>query len=158
MLPGTTVSDPDAFGSSLDALSCGAPDNCAIYGEIDGPDAASAIWVAVKRPVPATATAVTLSAARLVYGREQAGRVSVSVAAASGTPSGTVTVTAGGTAVCVVTLTAGRGSCALPATGLAAGTYQVTGNYGINAGFAYSRSGPVQLVVSGQGTSPSSGS
>lgn len=147
LVPGALNFFPDN-GSFVNSFACGAPGNCAANGSWLGSGGPGDGWTAIEASVPVTATTVTLSAARLVYGREQAGRVSVTVLASSGTPPGSVTVTAEGTIVCWAALKAGHGSCALPATGLAAGTYEVTGYYGIHQGFAYSHSARYRLVVS----------
>jgi hypothetical protein len=48
----------------------------------------------------------------------------------AGVPGGTVTVKAGGTPVCVITLSSAKGSCTLRPTQLKAGKYQLTAAYG----------------------------
>jgi hypothetical protein len=93
-------------------------------------------------------TVLSLSAARVRYGHEQAERLSVRVVPRfAGTPAGKVTVRAGSTVACVITLAGGAGSCALPATRLAVGTYQLAASYSGSASFAASTSGKLPLTV-----------
>ena len=49
---------------------------------------------------------------------------------AGGTPTGTVTVIAGSTTICVIKLAKGKGSCTLGAKKLKPGSYQLSGTYG----------------------------
>ena len=66
---------------------------------------------------------LALSAAKVTYGHEQSERLTVSVTGQYGqTPAGKVAVKSGKTAVCTITLTAGKGSCTLAARKLPAGT------------------------------------
>jgi hypothetical protein len=95
-------------------------------------------------------TRLTLSAARVTFGHEQAERLSVRVAPQySGTPAGKVTVSAGRAMVCVITLASGAGSCTLTATKLAAGSYRLVAGYAGSASFAASASAAQTLVVTG---------
>ncbi len=87
--------------------------------------------------MPVTATAVTVSAARLVCGREQAGRV----------PSGVVLVRTGKTTLCTIRLTARKGSCVLGAKRLRAGKYKLSGTYAGTASFSPSTSVVAPLTV-----------
>jgi len=75
---------------------------------------------------------LSLPAAKVTYGREQAERVSVAVSAPSGaTPSGTVTVWAGAAIICHrITLAAGQATCLVGETRLPAGTWHLTASYG----------------------------
>jgi hypothetical protein len=66
---------------------------------------------------------LALSAARVIYGKEQAERLTVRVTGQYGlTPAGKVTVKSGKTTVCTITLTSSRGRCTLAARKLPAGT------------------------------------
>jgi Bacterial Ig-like domain (group 3) len=95
-------------------------------------------------------TSLSISPATLTYGHEQAERLSVRVAPQfAGTPSGRVTVSAGGTVVCVITLASGAGSCTLTAKKLAPGRYRLSASYPGSASFAASASAARTLVVSG---------
>jgi hypothetical protein len=94
-----------------------------------------------------TSTAMAVSALTVTYGDEGAVRISVAVAAASGTAFGSVPVTSGSAVACVVTLRDGTGSCALPATRFAPGVPRLTADYGGAVGFAASASAAVAVRV-----------
>ena len=86
-------------------------------------------------------TALSLSAARVTYGREQAERLAVTVTPQyGGTPGGTVTVKSGTTTVCVITLASGKGSCTLTASKLRTGTYTLVAAYPGSSDFTSSAS------------------
>jgi hypothetical protein len=132
-LPGVTTAVPQ-----IDGLSCTAPGYCSAVGYLTGN-------LFLVGEATGTATTATVAAATVTYGNEQAVPVTVTVSsAAGGTPTGTVTVTATppytGVTACTVTLTAGTGSCMLPATLLAAGTYQLTATYNGDTTYAASAS------------------
>jgi hypothetical protein len=77
-----------------------------------------------------TSTTLTLSAAKVTFGHEQAERLSVQVTAATGaSPTGQVAIKAGATGICIITLANGKGSCTLTASKLAVGTHQLTATY-----------------------------
>ena len=95
-----------------------------------------------------SATALTLSAAKVTDGKEQAELLTVKVSPQySGGPSGKVTVKAGSTSLCVITLAAGKGSCKLTASKLKAGTYHLTASYPGNGDFAASASPAKTLTI-----------
>jgi hypothetical protein len=95
-----------------------------------------------------TATALKLSHSRVTVGGEGAERLSVSVSGEFGlTPTGSVTVRANGSAVCVIGLSRGRGSCTLAASKLSAGRFHLTASYGGSADFGSSSSGSGSLTV-----------
>ncbi len=114
------VSSPTATnGVAIYAASCVSPRACTVSG--------SGFVVSTKT---ATVTTESLSAAKVTYGREQAERVSVAVAAKiGGPPAGKVTVRAGSATLCVITLRSGQGSCTLTARRLSPGTYHLTAAY-----------------------------
>jgi hypothetical protein len=96
-----------------------------------------------------TKTALSLSTAKVIYGHEQAERLSVTASPQySGTPGGTVAVKSGSTTVCTITLGSGKGSCTLTATKLPAGTQHLTASYNGNADFTASTSAAKTLTVS----------
>ncbi len=97
-------------------------------------------FVAVKTDLRSSSTALSLSAPSVAYGHEQAEKLTATVTGSGGTPTGTVKVTAGITAVCVITLTAGTGSCAVPATRFPPGSVSLTAAYGGDGSFAASAS------------------
>jgi Bacterial Ig-like domain (group 3) len=90
-------------------------------------------------------TTLGLSATKVTYGAEQRERITVSVKPAYGTPTGHVTVKAGSTVVCVITLRSGRGTCSPSPTRLAAGSHKISASYGGSADVASSTSAPRTL-------------
>lgn len=138
--PGLNAAVTSVSCSSLTA--CGAGGS---LGTIPGTDNDALI---AERPVTkSTSTAIRLSAPRVTFGDESAERVTVTVAAASGTPGGTVLVASGSRHVCDITLRASKGSCALPATEFAPGTAPLTAAYAGEPGFAASASGKAAATV-----------
>jgi len=86
-----------------------------------------------------TTTAFTLSRTKVAYGQENLEKLSVKVSSAfGGTPGGTVTVTAGPTTLCTITLSKGTGSCTLSAKRLRIGNYSLLARYAGNASYASS--------------------
>jgi hypothetical protein len=104
-----------------------------IYGTYSGGGRSRPVSVTVQ--AASTTTALTITPARVTYGQEQAGHLSVKVTAAyGGTPTGTVTVTSSGVTACLIKLSAApgggaQGSCALAATKLALGSQPLTAFY-----------------------------
>ncbi len=95
-----------------------------------------------------TSSTLKLSTAKVNEGSEQSERISVSVSGQFGVRvNGSVQVTASGTTVCVITLSAGRGSCKLSPSQLSVGNYQVVASYGGGTNFDSSLSAPQTLVV-----------
>jgi hypothetical protein len=95
-----------------------------------------------------TATALTLASGAVSYGNEQAEHAAVTVSPQyGGTPTGTVTVNSGSTAICTITLASAAGSCTFPATALPAGTARLTAIYNGDHSFAASTSGAATLTV-----------
>ena len=81
-------------------------------------------------------------------GKEQTEHLTVTVAAQySGTPGGKVTIKAGTTTVCVITLSSGKGSCALAARKLRVGTHTLVAVYSGNSDFTRSTSTKKTLKV-----------
>jgi hypothetical protein len=78
-----------------------------------------------------TRASLVLSRAVITYGQETAEHLTVTVTARfAGTPAGKVTVKAGSSTVCVITLgKAGKGACTLTARQLRAGTYTLIASY-----------------------------
>jgi Bacterial Ig-like domain (group 3) len=99
-----------------------------------------------------SATALTLSAPAIMYGDEQAGQFTVTVSGADDTPTGTVTVSAGATTVCTITLTDGTGNCAPTADEFPVGTVMLAASYSGDDTFDPSSSAAVSLQI----TSPPS--
>jgi hypothetical protein len=125
-------------GQVLDVISCAAPDACLAVGNE---------YLVAKSAHAVTRTAATLSAAKVTYGHEQTEKVSATVAATTPAPPGTVTVTSGKTRVCAITLSSGKGGCAVPAALFARGIPKLTASYGGGPGFAASSSATVSFTV-----------
>ena len=126
--------------SSVTGLSCASVGSCAIVGYYyAGPDDQQPFVASGSIAVPTSAT-LTLSTGTVVYGHEQSEKLSVKVKASNGEPpGGVVTVKAGSTVVCTITLSDGAGSCRLAASKLKPGTYSLVAKYG-----------PTQIYMSSQ--------
>jgi hypothetical protein len=127
--------------AEVTGLSCATPGSCALvrdYFTMTGSQQPFIVSGSVDAP---TATTMALSAVSVVYGREQAERVSVNVddVFGSGT-TGTVTIKAGNHVACAITLTASKGSCTVPSTRFGTGTIGVTAFYGGGISFQASHS------------------
>jgi len=95
-----------------------------------------------------TTTLLTLSAAKVAVGHEQAERLSVQVKATTGSsPTGHVVIKAGTTQICNITLANGKGSCTLAASKLPPGTYHLAATYNGDATHARSTSAKKTLTV-----------
>src|ERR1019366_1629131 len=95
-------------------------------------------------------TGLVLSSATVVYGHEDTVVFTAATTPQfSGTPTGTVAVAAGATALCTLTLSGGSGTCGIGATLLPASAtpYSVVGTYGGDANFTGSVSAPQSLTV-----------
>jgi hypothetical protein len=80
--------------------------------------------------VQPTTTSLTLSASSVPFASEQTETLTATVTpAASGTPTGHVTVTSGSTPVCTIVLASATGTCTLTASQLAVGSYPLTATY-----------------------------
>lgn len=143
-VPGVTAIAPAVGVARAWSVSCASPGNCAAVGYLEEPSRQTAF---VANEMWATSTSLSLSPARVTYGDERAGQVSVTVSSAAGTPPGTVTVRSGATSVCTITLSSGTGTCAPSATLFPAGIRQLTATYGGSADFAVSASATQSLTV-----------
>lgn len=131
-------------------LACASAANCLTGGEYVTAAAQGGLgaFVLAEVPVQPTGTLIGLSTGTVVYGREQAERVSVKVVTAHlGIPTGRVVVWAGSKAVCTIPLTSGKGSCLLTAKELRTGTYHLVARYSASAPYAASTSVTRTLVV-----------
>jgi Bacterial Ig-like domain (group 3) len=114
--------------ADVNTVSCASVGNCAIGGIYQ--DSHGFLQAFLADESTATSTSLKLSAAKIRFGHEQGEKLSVKVKPRrGGTPSGTVTVLAGRTKLCVIKLTHGTGSCALSAKKLKPGSYRLTGVY-----------------------------
>jgi large repetitive protein len=121
---------------SSSQLPVGTYSITAAYG--GDPEFAASASAAQSLTVGTDGTTTTLSATGTddpSYGDEQATTFSVSVVAQSGTPTGTVTVSAGGTTLCTITLSSASGSCRPASGAVPAGSYTATAIYNGNATF-----------------------
>jgi hypothetical protein len=74
-------------------------------------------------------------------------RVGPDVIGAADAPTGTVTIKAGSTVLCTITLVNGHGSCSPPANALPAGHYVVVAYYSGDSTYSPAQSHPRQLEV-----------
>jgi hypothetical protein len=144
----TIVAGKGTCALAASALAAGTAELSASYagggGFASSHSASRTLAVAKADP----AIAVTMSAATVVYGKEQAERLSVAVTPDhAGTPTGRVIVKSGSVTICRITLAAGKGGCSLGATQLAVGTAKITVSYGGDANFVGSASGAVTLGI-----------
>jgi hypothetical protein len=146
---GSCALTPDEFPVgpvTLSASYSGDPS----FDPSDSPTASLQVVGPPPPPPPAaapTTTTLGLSATALRYGDEQAEKVSVTVGSPAGTPTGQVTVKAGGTTIRVISLTSGKGAYTLAPGTLAVGTVKLTASYAGDAGYAPSSSAPKSLTV-----------
>lgn len=167
-----TVQDQIGALTGSCALTAGelAPGSYVVSADYSGdafydPSSAAPATLVITPPAPVivpTATTLTVSAPTATFGHEQAEKLSVQVGeppAVTGkitpraaVPAGQVTIKAGSVSVCVVTLADGKGSCAVGASKLRPGGYQLTASYGGSATFRASVSAPVALTVAAEPT------
>ena len=147
-LAAATASAAGSCLLSATALAAGRSELAARYaGSADFAVSTSAAAFLTISPIT-TSTALSLSAGAVEYGQEQSEHVTVAVTAEYvGQPSGRVTVKSGTRSVCVVTITTGRGTCALAASALAAGTADLSASYAGGGDFAPSYSASRVLAV-----------
>jgi hypothetical protein len=143
--------------ASATSVSCAAPGDCALSGTFwSGPNSGDkdSSYVDDEGWAQPTSTAETVSAQNVTYGAEQDARVTATVTSSSSwTPGGAVTISSGNQAVCTITLTAGSGSCAVPATALPPGAGQLTASYNGNRYFTASQASPASLSIGRASTS-----
>jgi hypothetical protein len=134
-------------GGLVESVSCTSVADCTVGGAVTDPSGGQAFVVSGSITQP-TSTALSLSSAKVTYGHEQSERLSVSVRARySGIPAGTVAVKAGAATICVIHVKDGKGSCALTATKLRAGTYHLIATYAGSPGFLGSAAERKTLTV-----------
>jgi hypothetical protein len=126
--------------AEVNGLSCATSGSCGLVGDYITTGSQQPFVVSGSVDAP-TATTMALSAASVVYGHEQAERVSVNVDDVFGSvPTGTVTIKAGKSVACTIKLKARKGSCTVPSTRFGPGTIGVTAFYGGGISFQTSRS------------------
>ncbi|HEX9030399.1 MAG TPA: Ig-like domain-containing protein [Streptosporangiaceae bacterium] len=141
--PVTVTSSP--AGSEVESVSCGGAGYCSAGGYEYSPG----LSAFVVNEATASAVTLTLTRAKAAYGDEQTVRAQAAVrsGADGGTPTGTVTISAGTALICRGTLVSGAASCALPATLLRAGTYHLIASYSGDADFVAVTSAGHALTV-----------
>jgi hypothetical protein len=94
-------------------------------------------------------TVLKPSATMINYGHEQTERLSVTVSPqySGTTPYGSVTIKESTMTLCVITLSAAKGSCTLSAKKLSVGTYYLVATYGGSTNFKGSTSAKESLTV-----------
>jgi hypothetical protein len=111
-------------------LSCATLGSCGMVGYYSDAGHNRQPFVVSGAIALPTVIRLALSTGTVRSGHEQAEKISVSVTAANGRrPPGKVTVKAGSVTLCVITLTAGAGSCRLGASQLRRGSYTVAAVY-----------------------------
>jgi hypothetical protein len=101
-----------------------------------------------------SASTLSLSTGSLVYGKEQTEKLAVSVGpSATRVPTGKVTIKSGSMAVCIITLSAGKGACTLSPAALPAGKLSLVALYAGDTNFGPSQSSPRTLTVAKERTS-----
>ena len=134
--------------AEVNGLSCATAGSCGLVGDyitMTGSQQPFVVSGSVDAP---TATTMALSATSVVYGHEQAERVSVNVDDVFGSvPTGMVTIKAGNTVACTITLKARQGACTVPATKFGPGTVAVTAFYGGGISFQTSQSVAQKFTV-----------
>jgi hypothetical protein len=144
-LPGSAKLNVQKFGRML-TVSCATAGNCAVGGFYE--DAGGKTQGLVADSSTVTWTHLSLSAAKVKYGHEQAEKISVTMSSRTGgTPGGRVTVATARRTLCVITLANGKGSCTLPAKKLPVGGYTVKASYPGTGSYAGSTSGQKTLSV-----------
>ncbi len=127
--------------AEVNGLSCATPGSCGLVGDYVTMTGSLQPFVVSGSVDAPTATTMALSAASVVYGHEQAERVSANVDDVFGSvPAGAVTIKAGNTVACTITLKAREGSCTVPATKFGSGTVSVIAFYGGGISFQTSQS------------------
>lgn len=134
--------------AEVEGLSCATAGSCGLVGDyitMSGSQQPFVVSGSVDAP---TVTAMTLSTGSVVYGHEQSERVTASVGDVFNTvPTGTVTIKAGNTVACTITLKAHTGSCTVPAAKFGPGTVHVAAFYGGGISFQTSQSFTHTLTV-----------
>ena len=94
-------------------------------------------------------TSLKVSATKLTYGHEQIEHLSVTVSPqhSGTTPTGRVTISESGTALCVITLSSGKGSCKLSSKRLNTGSHHLVATYAGSTHFDGSASVKETLTV-----------
>jgi large repetitive protein len=122
--------------ASATSLGAGSHTLTAAYSGDSNFDSSTAAKT-VKITKATTTTGLTLSAATVTFGNDKTLKLTATVTPQySGTPAGTVTITAGTITLCVAKLSAGTGSCTpASATSLGTGSHTLTASYSGDSNF-----------------------
>jgi hypothetical protein len=116
--------------AAVTELSCATLGSCGMVGYYTDGAMKGQPWVVSGAIAEPTTIKLVLSTGTVRVGHEQAEKISVSVTAANGRrPPGKATIKVGSATLCVITLSAGAGSCRLAASRLSPGNYTVTAVY-----------------------------
>jgi Bacterial Ig-like domain (group 3) len=120
--PAQLISSTPKTGGTL-RMSCAQPGYCTLA---DNPVSGAPQFIAEAN----ASEVISPSGFNETYGSEQSNPLAVSATSpAGGTPTGTMTISTGGTTLCTATLTSGSASCTLGAAQLQAGSYPLTVSY-----------------------------
>jgi hypothetical protein len=150
--PAGTIPGLSALGTGgqaeVNGLSCATSGSCGLVGDYTTMTGSQQPFVVSGSVDAPTVTSMALSAASVVYGHEQAERVSVHVGDVfNSVPTGVVTIKTGNTVACTATLKAGKGSCTVPVTKFGPGTVRVAAFYGGGISFQTSQSFTQKFTV-----------
>jgi len=150
---GTAVKVGDVTSDILTGLSNGTAYSFTVSAvNSAGTGPSSAVSNSVTPTKATSKTVLKLFSKKVTYGDEQAEHLSVTVSSQHSGPTvtGTVTIKASTTTLCVIKLKSAKGSCSLPARGLKAGTYHLVATYGGSANYKGSTSTKETLTVAKQ--------
>jgi hypothetical protein len=147
-VPGTNVLNK-GMTAQVNSVSCPSTGFCAAGGFFSDGHFGNSLPFRVDGSVTQpTTTTLALSAGTLTYGHEHGEKISVEVSPGyAGPASGSVTIKAGTTVLCRITLSSGSGSCKLSPKQLAPGSHHVTAGYAGATYFAASASAAKTLKV-----------
>lgn len=130
------------------SISCASATSCAVGGLYSATPVTASGFLDFGALPQTSKSALTLSAAKVVFGHEQGERLTVKVSPQrGGTPTGTVTVRSGSTVICTVSLGGGKGSCTLAAKRLPVGRHSLTAGYAGSVGYSGSTSAAKTVTV-----------
>jgi len=145
----TLVSGKRSCSMSARSLPVGTYHLVATYGGSADFDSSTSRTSSLTVAKATSKIALKLSASKVTYGDEEVENLSFTVSPefAGLTPTGTVTVRESTTTLCVIALSAGKGSCTLSSTKLPPGTYSLVATYNGSADFGTSTSAKETLTV-----------
>ena len=147
-----TLSGSNGTATGTCSITVQAAGNYSLNASYPGDENFSSSATPASTPLTVGATSTTalkLAAAKVTYGNEGAGHLSVTVSPELGgsTPTGTVTVHDSTTTLCTIELSLGQGSCVLSGIKLVPGAYRIVASYGGSTDFDGSTSAKETLTV-----------